>query len=209
MANPQLENGYTRIPNELLEALMQQELPGNLWRVLLCILRKTHGYGKEVDYLANSQIARGSHLSKVIVSRSLKLLTQGNYIVRQSRKHVGIQTNYDLWNSKLAKQPTIKKLANSSTELANQLTKVSYPHVTQKKKETVQKKEEGYTDINKMNNTTTPLGIGEQIIQAERELANPNLLTWQRMQLEKRLKELKKKDPDRFIKDEYSHMIRR
>ena len=56
MANPQLEDGYTEIANEILEALMRLHLSPNQWQVILCIIRKTYGFKKKVDYIANSQI---------------------------------------------------------------------------------------------------------------------------------------------------------
>ena len=45
-ASPQLEDGYTRIANELIEALMRTNLSAYQSRVLWAIWRKTYGFNK-------------------------------------------------------------------------------------------------------------------------------------------------------------------
>jgi len=154
MANPQLEDGHTRIANELLERLMKLHLAPNQWQVLLCILRKTYGFRKKVDYIANFQVQTATELGKSVVSRALRELQERNIIIRNG-KSVGIQKDWEKWkvssldnsvakvsrtanNEKLAESST--ELAIPSTELAELSTKVSSPVVAQKKKETIQKK---------------------------------------------------------------------
>lgn len=149
MANPQVEDGHTRIANELLEKLMAAPLSGNQFMVLLCVIRKTYGFQKKQDFLTNTQIVEATKLGKTVVSRCLKLLHAGNFIIRNG--HVtGLQKDWELWKPELARRSTKvshlanknsdKKLAIRSTELAIWSTKVSHALVTQKKKETIQKK---------------------------------------------------------------------
>ena len=137
MANPQLEDGHTRIANELLEQLMKRHLSPNQWRVLLCIIRKTYGFQKKIDYIANFQIVEATGLCKAVVSRCIKELHQAGFITRQG-KHIGFQKNWEEWQ-KLSISST-EKLAISSTVLPISSTKVDGCDVTQKKKETIQKK---------------------------------------------------------------------
>lgn len=47
MARPQIEDGHTRIANEIMENLMKMYLLPSQWQVLLCIIRKTYGFQKE------------------------------------------------------------------------------------------------------------------------------------------------------------------
>jgi len=153
MANPQLEDGHTQIANEILERLMRLHLSPNQWQVLLCIIRKTYGFKKKVDYIANSQIQTATGLGKSVVSRALRELYDRRIITRNG-KVSGLQKDWEKWevsssvnfiakvssldnNKKLAKSST--KLAISSTELAELSTKVSSPVVAQKKKETITK----------------------------------------------------------------------
>ncbi len=152
MANPQLENGYTPIANEILDRLAKTHLSSNQWQVLLCIIRKTYGYHKKVDYIANSQIVEATGLCKAVVSRVLHYLQDVKLIIRKG-KFVGIQKDWEKWlavsstsGTKLAEQSTNKskqssqpKLAISSPELAEQSTKVSSCAVAQKIKDTITK----------------------------------------------------------------------
>ncbi len=130
MANPQIENGHTKIANEILEQLMKLHLSSNQWQVILCIIRKTYGFHKKVDYIANSQIVEATGLCKAVVSRSLKTMEEMNLINRQG-KFIGFQKDWERWqklaklltkvsntanNQKLAEQSTLDvKLAEQST----------------------------------------------------------------------------------------------
>jgi len=157
MANPQLEDGHTRIANELLEQLMKRHLSPNQWRVLLCIIRKTYGFQKKVDYIANFQVVEATGLRKAVVSRCMKELHQAGLITRQG-KYIGFQKNWEEWqklpisSTKLPISSTELPISStelpisstelpiSSTELPISSTKVDGCDVTQKKKETIQKK---------------------------------------------------------------------
>ena len=144
MANPQLEDGYTRIANEIIEALMRIYLPGNQWQVLLCIIRKTYGFRKKVDLIANYQIVEATGLPKSTVSRALRRLEQQG-LINRSGKSIGFQKDWEQWmvgrianSEKLSDRK--QKLLIRRGMLADQPTKVGSSHVTQKKKETIQKK---------------------------------------------------------------------
>lgn len=47
MANPQIENGYTRIANELLEALLLANLSKRQLLVALAVIRQTYGFNRK------------------------------------------------------------------------------------------------------------------------------------------------------------------
>ncbi len=152
--NPQLSNGYTPIANEILEKLARLPLSSNQWQVLLVIIRKTYGFHKKVDYIANFQIGTATGLGKTVVSRILRNLKDRDIISRKG-KIVGLQKDWSKWQgltfqpllaSELAAQLTTEKLAISSSKLAisseglaKQLTKVSSSEATQKIKETITK----------------------------------------------------------------------
>jgi len=154
VAKPELEDGFTPIANEILEKLARMPLAPNQWRVLLCIIRKTYGFHKKVDYIANFQIGDATGLCKAVVSRCLKELNDRQLITRKG-KYIGFQKDWEKWRelavsstmgSKLAEQSTseVSSIANQSKqfsqpELAVSSTKVSSPAVTQKIKDTIPK----------------------------------------------------------------------
>ena len=58
MANPQLENGYTSIANEILDNLCKLSLNGTELKVVICIFRYTFGFRRKSHKLSASFIAR-------------------------------------------------------------------------------------------------------------------------------------------------------
>jgi len=108
VAKPQLEDGYTPIANEILEKLVRMPLAPNQWRVLLCIIRKTYGFHKKVDYIANFQIGEATGLCKAVVSRCLKDLNDRQLITRKG-KYIGFQKDWEKWGklaTLLTSEPT-------------------------------------------------------------------------------------------------------
>ncbi|MBU6956073.1 replication protein, partial [Hahella sp. HN01] len=53
-----IENGYTRMANDLVDALALVELSGRQYRVFMAIIRKTYGYNKKSDWMAAEQIQK-------------------------------------------------------------------------------------------------------------------------------------------------------
>lgn len=80
MASPQLENGFTRISNELLEATSKFPFNGSQLRMILFLWRKTYGYSKKVDRISISQWKQGTNLNERTIRRELKALKQMNVI---------------------------------------------------------------------------------------------------------------------------------
>ena len=152
MANPQLEDGHTRIANEILDNMARIYLPPNQWQVLVVVIRRTYGFQKKVDWIANCQIVEATGLVKSTVSRALHRLEERGLITRNG-KSIGFQKDWEQWKvSSIANCEKLairkQKLADRKPELAILPTKVSSPRVTQKKKENIQKK------IYKRNNDT-------------------------------------------------------
>ena len=56
--NPQLENGFTRLSNEILDELCKIRISGEAMQALLTVLRKTYGYHKKSDNISLSQLPK-------------------------------------------------------------------------------------------------------------------------------------------------------
>lgn len=100
MASPQIENGYTRIANELLEGLARQNLSPYESRVLFAVLRKTYGYNKKVDKISLSQLDDITKIGRVAVSKSIKKLEEKHVLLvdRGARiPSLSLNKNYDEW----------------------------------------------------------------------------------------------------------------
>lgn len=103
MSTPQLENGYTRIANELLEAVFQANFNGSQVRVILCLLRNTYGYGRKECEFSNSYISNATGINKKNVAAVVKSLVDGKILeitqasTFNSARRVAINKNYVEW----------------------------------------------------------------------------------------------------------------
>ena len=111
-----MKNGYTQIPNELLEAKYKsfQSLTKTESAIFEVIERKTFGWHKNNDWITQSQIVKELKIDRFRVSKAVKKLTEKNMITNnkiKKKKILGIQTDFSKW--KLSKQTT-----NMLSELA-------------------------------------------------------------------------------------------
>lgn len=102
MASPQLENGYVKLANELLDALIFLRLPGQELRVVLAVMRKTYGFNKKSDIISYGQISKMTDIPRPKVIRHIKSLVSKRVL---GSSHNGtrqpltfwINKNYDEW----------------------------------------------------------------------------------------------------------------
>lgn len=104
MENPQKENGYTPIANEIMEALARTKFNTQESRIIFAILRKTYGYNKKNDWISNSQLEQITGIHRVHCSHTVTKLLLRKIVARIGNK---IQFNklYSQW-SQLPKQAT-------------------------------------------------------------------------------------------------------
>ncbi len=131
MANPQKENGFTSIANEIMEALSKIRLSSYEMRVLFAILRKTYGWNKKRDRISFSQFRELTNLRDPHISRSLKKLLNRS-IVTQIGKLYGLQKDYTKWKK-------LPKLVSGLTQNGNKKLPELVDTITSK--ETIQKKD--------------------------------------------------------------------
>lgn len=104
MANPQKENGYTAVANELLEQIMKLSLNGTQFRIVLAVWRYTYGFRRTAHTLPLSYIAEKIEASKGQVQNALDQLIKKGIIeiVEDSKggRKLSVNKNYDEWDSK-------------------------------------------------------------------------------------------------------------
>ena len=107
---PQLENGYTKIANEIMDALVAFRIPGEERQCLDFIIRKTYGYNKKEDIISNSQFVSATGMKKGNVSRAVKNLVSKNIVIKSDNKQVPtyrFNKNYKTWKVLSKLQPVI------------------------------------------------------------------------------------------------------
>jgi len=121
LANPQLEDGYTKIANEILEALCRVNLSPYESRVLHYLIRKTYGWEKKEDWISLFQFAEGIGLDRRHAYRAIKSLLNKRMVVicRDDKKHpkYGFQKDYQKWKlSSVEMTKNLNGLANKMIE---------------------------------------------------------------------------------------------
>lgn len=117
MANPQLEDGFLRIANEVWDALIAIRIPGRARQILDLIIRKTWGFQKKSDYIALSQFVNATGISKRELSREFVKLRQMNLISQKADDNgvnYSFNKNYDTWKPSARKLTSARKLINIS-----------------------------------------------------------------------------------------------
>lgn len=121
-----LDNGYTRIANELLEAVMLANLTQHQLLVFFAIARKTYGYNKKSDWVGNEQLSKltGMLPHKCSAAKS-ELVSRG--ILLAEKRHVSINKNIHEWKEK---QVYLKKvnLPESGKKTLPESGKSDYPN---------------------------------------------------------------------------------
>jgi phage replication O-like protein O len=110
MSTPQLEDGFTRIANELLETILGFGFSHREQSVIFAIIRKTYGYGRKTDDMSASQIGALCGVARQHVTTTLNGLALRNVITKRSGTYgmiIGIQKDHRKWISsdRLKTQP--------------------------------------------------------------------------------------------------------
>jgi phage replication O-like protein O len=96
--NLHLENGYTRISNEILEAIYQcKKLKPLEYKMLLCVIRYSYGYNMTECKLQNQFLVKKIGISKSHVNDTIQSLVKKNIIYKRNDTY-GINLNYLFWN---------------------------------------------------------------------------------------------------------------
>jgi len=160
MANPQKENGYTAIANEIWEALWKAGLNGTEWEVLTVVIRRTYGFQKKEDWISYTQFEKLTQKTRPAIWKAITSLVNKRLLVNKrkpGRTLYRFNKDYSQWlvnKRKLVnKQKSTSK--QSLTQLVNKrlLTKETITKETIQKKDTnvsVAKATYGNEEINKI-----------------------------------------------------------
>lgn len=131
----ELEDGYAKLSNMLLEAYAGADLTKRQFKVLLAILRKTYGWNKAMDRISDSQIAE---IAKLPVKRcnetKLQLVRMG--LIKQQGGMFGPNKNINEWCIPQNEGISLKTGDKTSLKLRE-----PYPSKQGDTKDTIQKKE--------------------------------------------------------------------
>lgn len=126
-ASPQLENGYTKLANELLDALISARLTARQWAVVMAIIRKTYGFNKKADEIGLSQLRDMTSIDKAHLSRTVRELEAAKVIHRKSGIHghsLSINKKHSQWEllkeQPVAEKATVAEEATGGCQMSNE-----------------------------------------------------------------------------------------
>ncbi len=90
------DDGYIRLANELYEELIGANLTRNQAKVAHAICRKTYGYNKKVDRIADSQLAELTRLPRQKVNKAKNELISMRVLLREGMM-IGPNKNLSEW----------------------------------------------------------------------------------------------------------------
>ncbi|EBC4223255.1 replication protein [Salmonella enterica] len=130
-----LDDGYARLSNMLLEAYSGADLTKRHFKVLLAILRKTYGWNKPMDRITDSQL---SEITKLPVKRcnEAKLELVRMNIIKQQGGMFGPNKHISEWRIPQNEGKSPKTRDKTSLKLRE-----CYPSKQGDTKDTIQKKE--------------------------------------------------------------------
>ncbi|EHA4364014.1 replication protein [Escherichia coli] len=108
-----LDDGFTRIANELLEAVMRAGLSQHQLLVFMAVMRKTYGFNKKSDWVSNEQLSELTGILPHKCSAAKSVLVKRG-ILTQTGRVIGINKTVSEWSSLpvkgIEKRPYLKKV---------------------------------------------------------------------------------------------------
>jgi phage replication O-like protein O len=151
MADVQCENGFTKIANELLEALLIYKFPKNTsdipFKLIMFVIRKTYGFNKIVDKISLTQFETGIKIDRKQICYWLNYLVEAKILVKQyninkSSVLYSINKDYDKWLSVVEAKKLVE--ARSFTSGSHH-TETSGSQETHKRKKEILQKKDNYS----------------------------------------------------------------
>ena len=104
VASPQLEQGYTRIANEIIESLISVKLTSHQFRIVFLILRETYGYKKRSREISLTKFAEYTKINRENICRNIKKLEKMGIILTKKEKKprrtfYAFQKDYERWKT--------------------------------------------------------------------------------------------------------------
>lgn len=160
VASPQLENGHTRIANELLDALAKIRMSGTEWQVLITLFRQIYGWHRKSADISLNTLAESIGLPRQRVSEAINSLTARNVVSRKTVHGVPntyeIQKNHILWEVSRKTVPVTENRDRSVTENRACLSRKTVPLLNIDLKKRKISRHRGPETVTENRDTITP-----------------------------------------------------
>ncbi|WP_049188559.1 replication protein [Serratia marcescens] len=130
-----LDDGFTRVANELLDAVLASGLTEIQLHIVLAVWRKTYGWNKKMDWISNEEFERMTTKDRTKCSTAKNQLIRMQVLVQKGRS-VGMNKNICEWETKF--NGFGKSFTESVKESFTESVKGSLPNQSNTK-DTIQK----------------------------------------------------------------------
>lgn len=142
-----IESGYSRISNAYLEHIAQLDVSSGALRMILLIIRKTFGFQKSRDLIANTVFEKECSLSASTVKDSINTLLERNVITVQKSgrfKLIGLNKNVSEWVLSQKKKEA-ESISGTAEKSAIEFEKAGNPAIEQPENRLLNSRKSGYT----------------------------------------------------------------
>lgn len=157
-------DGFTKVPNGILEALARQKLTIYEWRVLFVIFRLVMGWRKRSDWISLSQFSRATGLDRANIYRALRMLEARAIVVvsRDNRKRPKYSINHGISDWRVLSRETTPRLVvrGDNRVLSNATTEVSSLETTKLSSQETPTKERKEKKEIITKESTHPIALG-------------------------------------------------
>ena len=118
MSEIDLNNGYVRIANRLLEVIYSSSFNATQLKILMMVMRYTYGFNRKSHSLSITFMAKGTGMSKRYISKELGKLIDGKVInvisshTTTESREISINKDYKTW---IGYGTIVPQVNNSST----------------------------------------------------------------------------------------------
>lgn len=118
------DDGYTRLANELLEELIGANLTRNQAKVAFAVCRKTYGFNKKTDRIADSQICQLTKLPRQKVNKAKNDLIAMKVLIKDGLA-IGPNKNLSEWEIPECHQESVNVTKTVTKSVTKTVTEVS------------------------------------------------------------------------------------
>lgn len=173
-----LDDGYLRLSNTLVDALCRTKLSDRESRVMFAVIRRTYGYGKATDWVCLEQLSDMTGIASSNICHAIKSLTARDIIIKDGRK-VGVNPVVSAWKDKKStvvnsEKPSVKT-DNIIVDSDNAI--VETDSVDCQNRET-QKKDTNTKEIQKISSSNIAVAMTDKSLKPDAAVQTPNGKLW-------------------------------
>ncbi|MGI2056222.1 replication protein [Shewanella baltica] len=173
-----LDDGYLRLSNTLVDALCRTKLSDRESRVVFAVIRRTYGYGKATDWVCLEQLADMTGITTSNICHAIKSLTARDIIIKDGRK-VGVNPIVSAWQDKKShsingKKSTVKT-DNIIVDSDNAIVETDSVGCQNRE---IQKKDTNTKEIQKISSSHIAVAMTDKPLKPDAAVQTPNGKLW-------------------------------